>query len=190
MEILNIPFKPWEYMTYKKKYLSTRSHNGMRSNNTYVAVFETLKNYNRSHWKPGDIVKFGNGCSAWANDRWESWFLNEKDRDEFMKTNKYYDRTIPAYARNEYAIVLGRYKWTKYKYYAFRDYGTFIMMLTGSKVGHIRKYYIVCPYNEIGRYPYTKMKYNKKSENLFQGVEIGDDSYIFLENLMRKLNGN
>jgi len=32
------------------------------------------------------------------------------------------------------------------------------------------------------------MRYNKKPENLFQGVNMGDDSIIFLENLVRKLS--
>jgi len=123
-----------------------------------------------------------------AAKRWESWFLSEKDKDKFMKKHKYYDRKIPAYARNQYAIVLARYKWTKYKGYSiFRDYGTFIMMLTGSKVGYIRKYYITCPYQYIARYPYSKILYNLNHEKLFHGVGIEEDKTIFLENLVRKL---
>lgn len=188
-EILDIPFKPWEYMTYKRRYDSVTSHGGMRNFQSYVAIFETLKNYDRSQWKLGDIVKFGSGYNAWANDRWEAWFLNEKDRDEFMKKHKYYNRTIPAYARNQYAIVLARYKWTKHKYAIFRDYGTFIMMLTGSKVGHIRKYYIVCPFNRTFQYPYT-LKYEKPALKMLNGVKREDDIKVFLENLVRKLNGN
>jgi hypothetical protein len=109
-----------------------------------------------------------------------------------MRKNRLYDKRIPGYARNQYAIVLARYRWTKYKgYQNYRDYGSFIMMLSGDKIGHIRKYYATTPWGEIGRFPYTKMKYNKKPETLFQGVEIGNDSIIFLENLVRTLsNGN
>jgi hypothetical protein len=190
MEIQNIPFKPWEYMTYTIERSVIRSQYGVKEFHSYPAQFETMKCYNRSYWKPGDVVKFGNGILNYITaDTWRNWFLNEDDLDIYLKKNKLYYRGIPAYARNQYAIILARYKWTKLKdYINFRDYGTFIMMLTGSKVGYIRKYYITTPWTEIGRFPYTKMKYNKKAENLFQGIEIEDDSIVFLENLVRKLS--
>ena len=62
---------------------------------------------------------------------------------------------IPKYARNAYAIILARYKWTKYKkYMTFRDYGCIIMMLTGPRIGHVRKYYAKIPYSTVCKYPY------------------------------------
>jgi len=191
-EILNVPFKPWEHMSYtiKKTVVRTiiRRRYGHRDIHSYDAQFSTLENYNRSTWKLGDVVKFGKGYHVRKVDGWQTWFLNKMDYHEHLKRNRCYDRTIPAYARNNYAIVLARYKWTKYKDCCiFRDYGTFIMMLTGSKVGHIRKYYIKCPYQYIGRYPYTKMRYNLNREKLFHGVERVEDVKVFLENLVRKI---
>ena len=190
METLNVPFKPWEYMTYSTEKAVIRTRYGRSSYHSYEAQFETLKSYDRSYWKPGDVVKFGHGISGYRkSDTWRNWFLTDDDFDVYLKKNKLYHRAIPASARNQYAIVLARYKWTKFKgYMNFTDYGTFIMMLTGSKVGHIRKYYVTTPWTHIGRYPYAKMRYNKKPENLFQGVNMGDDSIIFLENLVRKLS--
>jgi len=186
--ILNVPFKPWEHMIYSTHRHVTRRRRGHSFSHSYEAVFETLKNYNRSQWKLGDVVKFGKGYHVRKVDGWQTWFLNKMDYHEHLKRNRCYDRTIPAYARNNYAIVLARYKWTKYKDCCiFRDYGTFIMMLTGSKVGHIRKYYIKCPYQYIGRYPYTKMRYNLNREKLFHGTERVEDVTVFLENLVRKI---
>lgn len=187
-EILNIPFKPWEHITYNTNRTVVRRQYGSTSVHNYDAVFETLKSYDRSQWKLGDIVRFGKGYNGRMGNRWESWFLNNNDLDEYLRKNKLYDRRIPAYARTQYAIVLARYKWTKYKGYStFRDYGTFIMMLTGDKIGHIRKYYVTCPYEVIGAYPYTKMKYNVKPENLFHGAVVGESVKNFLENLMEKI---
>ena len=187
-KILNIPFKPWEYMTYTVTRHEARRYGRRRSNNySYEAQFETLKNYNRSYWKLGDVVKFGNGLYPYIKDSWESWFLNGKDLETFIERNNLADRRIPVYARNQYAIILARYRWIKRKYSTFSDYGSFIMMLTGDKVGHMRKYYTSRPYEMIERYPYTKnilIDY----ETLFHGVERGDDVKIFLEKLMRKLN--
>ncbi len=177
-------FKPWEYMTYNVHRTIIRNRRYMHD---YEAKFETLPNYNRSYWKPGDVVKFGDGF-LFAHYRWESWFLDEKDKGDFMKRNNLVNKKIPVYARNQYAIILARYKWTKFKgYRVYRDYGSIIMMLTGSKVGHIRKYYTFCPYDEVGRYPYTKMKYNLNHEKLFHGVDRGDKVEVFLENLMEKI---
>lgn len=188
-EILDIPFKPWEYMTYTTEKKVVRSQCGVTDIHSYPAQFETIKDYNRSHWKPGDVVKFGNGISGYRKgDTWRNWFLTDDDLDAYLKKNKLYHRTIPAYARSQYAMVLARYKWTKFKgYMNFRDYGTFIMMLTGSKVGHIRKYYVTTPWTEIGRYPYTKMRYNLNRDKLFYGVDIVEDVTVFLENIVRKI---
>jgi len=193
-EILDIPFKPWEYMTYDIRRAGYRSHRSISTTYDYDTTFETLKNYARTSWKPGDVVQFGDGLYYTARKRWETWFLTGKDREDFLRRNRLKDKRIPVYARHQYAIVLARYRWIKYKpYRTFYDYGSFVMMLTGEKVGHIRKYYNFSPYTRIGNYPYHNLRpyHNINCEKLFHGVERGDDIYIFLEKLMRKLsNGN
>jgi len=188
-EILDIPFKPWQHMTFTTRRFG-RQRNSMLYDE-YDATFETLENYNRSFWKPGDVVKFGDGLLWRAKNKWETWFLNGKDREDFLRRNRLINKRIPVYARNQYAIILARYKWIKHKYREFSDYGSFIMMLTGDKAGYMRKYYIVSPYELVGIYPYTTADYNIDHKKLFHGVEIEDNVYIFLENLIRKLrNGN
>ena len=189
METLNVPFKPWEYHTYTEmKYIFWRSHHRGVMDHSYKAVFETLPNYDNSYWKPGFVVRFGDGINSWQRDRWETWFLTGEDKKRFAKENKIYNRKIPGYARNQYAIVLGRYRWTKYKWTTYRDYGSIIMMLTGNKVGHIRRYFLTNPYYEMGRYPYKIMKFNLKPEKIFHGVPIGNSVEEFLENLTKELS--
>lgn len=195
-EILDIPFKPWEYMTYNsarfiRRRRSRRMGKAVYYEAHYRVTFETLQNYNRSFWKPGDVVKFGDGLNWRGRNMWETWFLTGKEREDFIRRNRLKNKGIPVYARYQYAIILARYKWIKHKYINFSDYGSFVMMLTGEKAGHIRKYYVASPYEVIGKYPYTITNYNMDCEKLFHGVEIEDDVYIFLENLIRKLtNGN
>lgn len=45
------------------------------------------------------------------------------------------------YARNQIGVVVDRYKWIKYKYQRFVDYGATIMFLTGDKKGCLKKFY-------------------------------------------------
>jgi len=75
-EILNVPFKPWEHMIYSTHRHVTRRRRGHSFSHSYEAVFETLKNYNRSQWKLGDVVKFGKGYHVRKVDGWQTWFLN------------------------------------------------------------------------------------------------------------------
>ena len=88
METLNVPFKPWEYHTYTEmKYIFWRSHHRGVMDHSYKAVFETLPNYDNSYWKPGFVVRFGDGINSWQRDRWETWFLTGEDKKRFEKEN-------------------------------------------------------------------------------------------------------
>jgi len=46
---------------------------------------------------------------------------------------------FPNYAVGEFAVILERYKITKFKNHTYNDYGSVVMMLTGKKKGHIFK---------------------------------------------------
>jgi len=101
--------------------------------------------------RKGDIVKFGSGYYEVLND-WKSWFIkDQEDKKKFWQR----DIRIPYYAQNNYAIVVNRYRWLKYKYRKFMDYGAVIMMITGNNIGHIRKYYSHSrPFLVKAAYPY------------------------------------
>ena len=113
-EILDIPFKPWQYMTYDIRRCGFRYHRSISNTYDYDTTFETLKNYDRTSWKPGDVVMFDDGLYWSARNRWETWFLTGKERESFLRRNRLKDRRIPIYARDQYAIVLARYRWIKY----------------------------------------------------------------------------
>ena len=78
----------------------------------YVAKFEWVKDSSRLKLRKGDIIKFDNSSR------------------------------FPSYAKNQYGLILRRYKWTKYKFFGtFVDYGAQVKMLTGKREGHIRRFY-------------------------------------------------
>lgn len=57
---------------------------------------------------------------------------------------------VPIYAKNNYAIVINRYRWVKHKTErTYCDYGTEILMLTGNKVGLKRRYFSMSPWKKI-----------------------------------------
>ena len=48
---------------------------------------------------------------------------------------------VPKYAKEQFAVVLERYRQTRsYSYVTYYNYKTKVMMLTGSKKGHVRTY--------------------------------------------------
>ena len=85
-EILNIPFKPWQYMTYTIERTVVRRRYGSTQIHTYPAQFETLRSYDRAYWKPGDVVKFGHGITGYRkSDTWRNWFMTSDAFDAYLK---------------------------------------------------------------------------------------------------------
>ncbi len=117
----------------------------------YTARFTTISDSPRLYWRKGDVIQFNSGFYGFYSDDWKQWFLKTKDKIKFLPVNK----QIPKYARNEYAIVLNRYKWIKQKGRIWIDYGVILMMLTGSKAGRVRRYYASAyPWTRVKNYPY------------------------------------
>lgn len=153
-----------------------------------LTVYETLSDYSRSYWKVGDLVKFNHGFMAFdVNEEWQSWFMNEDDLQRHLEENCKPHEKVPSYARNQYAIILGRYKYTKYKIRTFRDYGSVLMMLTGDAIGHIRRFYNCAPWDRVDMYPYYNKIKQLDCNSLFHGVKLQRDVTKFLEELMRKI---
>ena len=133
---------PWENPDKSYFYKSYR-RGKIKKTVQYIRDNERLK------LRKGDIIKFNSGIIDSPLNDWRDWFLKPADKKELYN----YDKRIPKYARNQFAIVMARYKITKYKYREFSDYGLVLMMLTGKKVGHIRKFYTV--YNALFRKKYS-----------------------------------
>lgn len=115
-------------------------------------TYEYLDDNPRMNFRKGDIVKFSDGFYHTPFSDWKEWFLERRDKKKFYKR----DPKVPVYARNQLAIVIGRYRKVKFKYSRFADYGVIIMMLSGPKIGHIRHYWgtgMNRPFKIVGRFP-------------------------------------
>jgi hypothetical protein len=126
--------------------------------------------------KRGDIFKFGSGFNEIKFTDWKEWFLkSRKDKMKFWPKIP----NIPKYARNQYAILMCRYKITRVKYRTFTDYGSHLMFITGPQAGHLRRYYQSIPAKPCGHFPYFHT--NKVVKKLFLklGVEnLAQDLYL------------
>lgn len=132
-------------------------------------VVESISDNKKLLYRKGDIIKFQNGQRGWENKTFLEWFLTEKDYVKFLKKlpKNQRETRIPIYAVNQYGIITERYRISKVKYRkTFRDYGSMIMMLTGTSIGYIRKYYIFNPWIKTYSFPHTsvdpKLKNYKK----------------------------
>jgi len=137
----------WDYQKHSDYY-----HGMGYRHSIFQRTFEAVLDSKKLSSRKGDIIKFNSGYHKNNFYDWREWFVNQEDKKKFYRRNK----KIPFYAMNEYGIVINRYRVVKYKYRTFADYGVIIMMLTGSKPGHIRKYYTTYPYKIISKFPHIK----------------------------------
>ena len=179
--------------TYTIMQEGTGRHYRHRTNyiERYKATYETLSNDNKCNWGKGDIVQFGSAFhgSYRYDERWPGWFITDPEEYfQFLKNNCARSQTIPLYAHNEYAIILNRYRWVKEKYKTFRDYGTIIMMLTGRRAGHIRRYFVTSPWCFIVSHPYDKFSHPTFKNITMPLIEdvFDNDLEMFLKNIMEK----
>lgn len=142
--------EPWKHQIYSEQYhgKSWRSRKRQIINRTY----ETMLDNKRLKYRKGDIIKFESGYYEYDCGDWRDWFLTQKDRVKSFRRNS----AIPKYAMSEYGVVVNRYKVTKMKNPTFTDYGTIVMMLTGSHPGRLRKFYMSSPYKIISKFPHIK----------------------------------
>jgi len=146
-------------------------------------TIESMEDSTMQHWRKGDLVQFFNGILPSLRDKtWWSWFTRGKVFKKFLKQNpSIRDIRIPFYAINEYGLIIGRYKKTKYfdcrddlKFY---NYGSVIMLLTGSKPGRIKRCYGSTLFNKISSYPHEKIPPQlKQFEKFIKHNEDSDES--------------
>lgn len=146
----------------------------------FPAQFKLIKDSKSGYWSRGDLILFNSGYYNWTFDHkcsWKKWFMSKRDYLNALENDEmtFRDKRIPKYARLECAILLSRYKWIKEKDYKFyHDYGSVIMMLTGSKAGHIRRYYLKTPYGKVSEYPYDHIvPYYRRNGDLEEIPELG-----------------
>jgi hypothetical protein len=178
-----------------------------REPTTFKAQFKLIQDRKGNYWSRGDIILFNSGYYNWNFDRrspWKKWFLTKETYLEALKNDAatLSDKKVPNYARLEYGMLLARYKWIKDKNYhgkIYQDYGSIIMMLTGSKVGHIRRYYLKTPYAQVSKYPYDHItpfyteRYGLEEipqlERIKQAMSTANTKDEFIVNLVSSLTG-
>lgn len=171
---------------------------------TYKATYEMVKDSNRCFWKSGDILQFDIGYRrSFRVAEWRSWFMPWEDYLQYLNDNLPRNKNVPLYARTELGIVLSRYRWVKEKDFGtYRDYGSIVMMLTGRRKGHVRRYYSNFPYWRISSYPYDSVgnfTWNKTMDDMLRVIELKNEfcqnetereKQIFLLNLYNELGGD
>jgi len=170
---------PWEKQSV---HYTQPSHNTTRRipsgyENIGPSSYEVIKEYindsPRQYWRKGDIVKFDDGFLSKYLHGWKDWFLTKADqKKEWLK-----DPRIPVYSRDQLAVIIGRYRVVKMKYRNFADYGIVLMMISGSKIGHSRSYYVHRPFVKKTKFPnQPQFKYMQKIIPC-EILEILSDSY-------------
>lgn len=156
---------PWEKQSFhytQTSHYTTRHRPSYEreSPSSYEVVKEYINDNPRQYWRKGDIVKFDDGFLSKYLYGWKDWFLTKKDqKKEWLK-----DPRIPVYARDQLAVIIGRYRIVKMKYINFADYGIVLMMISGSKIGHTRSYYMNRPFVKKIKFPnQPKFKYMMKT---------------------------
>ena len=154
--------EPWEHEQFNSYYEPCGKFGRFRGS-SHRTRYETVPDSKRLGARKGDIIRFGSGYHKQNFGDWRDWFPNSRvDKKKFWTRNP----SIAKYADHQFAVVANRYRWIKYKSQTFMDYGAIIMMVTGKKPCHSRKYYINKPYRKISAFPhihkdrniYVKMK--------------------------------
>jgi hypothetical protein len=153
--------EPWEHEQFNSYYENKRVAHGRWCISSHRTRYETMEDSKRLAMRKGDIIKFDSGYYERSFGDWKDWFLTREQKKLFWNRNK----NIPKYAMNQFAVVANRYKWIKYKYVTFQDYGAIVMFVTGNSPCRIRKYYTERPYERVSYFPhiqkdgiYVKMK--------------------------------
>ena len=158
---------------------------------TYEATFEIIHDQGRCYWKTGDIVQFDSGYHrSWKYEqRWQSWFMEKDKYLQFLKENCARRTQVPMYAAHQFGIILNRYKWVKHKMLKkYSDYGSIVVMLTGKRAGHIRKYYTTSPWTWVGSYPYDHIGVRYLEIEPVVKELWSDNLNQFLKNVVEKLS--
>lgn len=149
---------PWEPYKSISKYRTFSGYYNMKEF-TCLRTYEHIPDSESQVWRKGDVVRFENGITWGFNqDIWQEWFLTDENYINFLKNSEVREKKLPLYAARHYAIIIGKYRIVKKKLYGnFMDYGAIILMLTGSRIGHHRKYFVYFPVRKVSNYPHIKV---------------------------------
>lgn len=188
---------PWEPYESTTSYQAS-SWRMLSSSFECKRTLQHIPDSTRQYWRKGDLIKFENGLMWWnQSEGWQEWFLSEQDYNKFLKSEegrKIRNIVVPIYAAKQYAIIIGKYRVIKQKYYHkcfhFYDYGSIVLMLTGSRKGHVRRYFGRSPFYRISEFPHIKIpeKLEEFSDIIVTHKEDSEESRnSFVSKLYKKL---
>lgn len=112
---------------------------------------QEVKDSPRLDYRKGDIVLFGTCYRPFWDYR--DWYYTDKDKKIHGKLNYH----VPRYANEKLGMIVGRYRWLNVKSFGtYRNYGTTVMMISGSKKGHLRKYQAT-NFKILSRFPHDDL---------------------------------
>jgi hypothetical protein len=182
--------EPWQHEAYDSTYNGFNYYGGKQYRHICNRRYETVKDSPRLASRKGDIIKFGSGYYKTSLGDWRDWFPQKTDKKKFWRREK----SIPNYAMNQYAFIANRYRWIKYKYKNFIDYGAIVMMATGPKPCCARKYYTVRPYRMVSAWPHKKLRSGDINVRMKKPFRIVDNVWFlfdfnlsdFIQNLLQR----
>lgn len=182
--------EPWQHEAFNDHYYGQSYRNGKFYDSDHPTRYETVKDSARLASRKGDIIKFGSGYYKSPLGDWRDWFPKKVDMKKFWIRKK----SIPNYAMNQYAFIANRYRWIKYKYQNFADYGAIVMMATGPKPCRARKYYNHRPYRMISAFPHKKLTNGNINVRMKKPFRIVDNVWFLfnfnlselIENLLQR----
>lgn len=154
---------------------------------------ELVKDSTRSRNRIGSIVKINSSFRSTHFNDWQEWFLTKHDKRKKRTKIPW----APLYCSNEYGIIVNRYRIVKHKGYSvFKDYGIVIMMITGPKIGKVKRFYMSTPYKIFCKFenipklkkikkPYQTIDYNvvlndfninKLASSIIDEFGVGDEA--------------
>ena len=102
----------------------------------------------------GRARSFGSGYATYEYQK-EFQIVNDSPRlrlkrGDVVQVSNY---CVSQYARGQFGVVIDRYRWVKFKWETYIDYGTTIMFLTGKKKGKTKKFY-ACAQSQLSKQIY------------------------------------
>ena len=180
---------PWEHSRYTKYYAANTWYG---NSFTYRRTWMTVRDNDKLNMRKGDLFQIKDGIINKPND-WKTWFLTEEDYEKYIV----YDSKIPSYCRNQWAIVLNRYRVEKLKngrkYY---DYGTINLILTGPKRGTIKRFFISVPWKRYLSLENITFAYDRSwlaivRNNMVEPIKIANTTLYYKSlNINRFINEN
>jgi len=166
--------KPW----YVEERKDTYSNKDYPADVEFSHAIELVKDSTKSRNRIGNIVKINSSFRKKTFDDWKEWFLTKYDKRKRRTKIPW----APLYCSNEYGVIVNRYRIVKHKgYVTFRDYGIIIMMISGPKIGRVKRFYMATPYKIFCKFEdIPKLKKIKKpyqvidNKVILNGFNIND----------------